>query len=142
MGVHVPRFPSGRSSDIRILVTGSRNWNNVGLIWDVIDDLDTLHGSDHVLVSGACPLGADAIAETAAREFGWEVERHPANWSQGKRAGFIRNEEMVNLGADLCIAFVKFCRNHRERHGSHGSMHTVMLAEQAGIEVQLWKDGW
>lgn len=115
----------------RILVTGSRDWT----------DMDVVHGAlatavyqqvPAVIVHGACPNGADAIASWWIRKhriIGLTEEAHPANWQiNGKRAGFIRNADMVNLGADVCLAFI--------RNGSRGASHTAALAEQAGIETR------
>lgn len=50
--------------------------------------------------------GADTIAESVAEELGWQVEVFPAEWSKyGKQAGGMRNQQMVDHGADICLAF-------------------------------------
>src|ERR1019366_8376533 len=97
-------------------------------------------GSGAVLVSGACPEGADEIAERVWTEWGGQVERHRVDWRQHrKRAGFIRNGEMVRAGADAGVAFVAPCSDSRctraEPHGSHGATNCADQAEAAGITV-------
>ncbi|MFJ2399805.1 DUF2493 domain-containing protein [Streptomyces xanthochromogenes] len=117
----------------RILVTGSRDWNDLDM---VRDNLATAiyQNVPAIIVHGACPRGADAIASWWTRQnraLGITEEAHPANWqANGKRAGLIRNAHMVNLGADLCLAFIK--------NGSRGASHTAALAEEAGIPVRRW----
>lgn len=114
----------------RILITGSRTWDDANVILEAIDE----HGGDYaVVVSGHCPLGADAMAEDAAEALGMDVELHPADWNQhGKRAGFLRNAEMVNLGADVCLAFI--------RDDSKGATMTANLAQKAGIPTIIYRE--
>lgn len=121
---------------MRILITGSRTWTDEDAISRAIFGVaqyGTKPGflnycQDITVVSGACPKGADAMAEQIAESAGMNVERHPADWNtHGKRAGFLRNAEMVALGADVCLAFIK--------NGSKGATHTANLAEKAGIKT-------
>jgi hypothetical protein len=115
--------------DRRILITGSRSWKNTQAIDDALRDWlfnNWMAIGSVTLVSGACRIGADRIAEGIWEGLGFPIERHPANWqAYGKQAGYIRNAEMVNLGADVCIAFID--------NYSKGATHTADLAEKAGI---------
>jgi hypothetical protein len=73
--------------------------------------------------------GADSIAESIARRVGMQVECHPAAWdTRGRAAGVIRNSEMVNAGADVCLAFI--------RNQSRGATHCAEAAERAGIPTR------
>jgi len=61
-----------------------------------------------------------------------QAEVHRADWKKyGRAAGPIRNKQMVELGADLCLAFP----DHPKGHGSRGTWNCVKLAQQAGIPV-------
>lgn len=116
----------------RILVTGSRSWVGMSTIASALYSAQRDLGMSAVLVTGACPTGADFLAEDIWTQWGGQVERHPADWAaHGKGAGFRRNAEMVKLGADVCIAFI--------RAGSNGATHTADLAEAAGIPTHRWE---
>lgn len=114
----------------RVLVTGSRDWTDPVTIRTA---LATEWGEGHaVLVSGACPQGADRIAEIFWTRWGGRVERHPADWARhGRAAGFHRNTAMVAAGATICLAFI--------RNASRGASHTARLAETAGIPTRRYE---
>jgi hypothetical protein len=115
----------------RVLVTGSRDWDDRDAIDLALYGAYVELGSGTVLVSGACPTGADAIAEELWALRGLPVERHPADWKRwGKAAGSLRNQEMVDLGADVCLAF--------PLPDSRGTRHCMKAAERAGIPVHVY----
>lgn len=121
---------------MRILVTGSRDWTDqvviVQALWDTAMQM-VREGYVPVLVHGACPTGADHIADMAWSTNQWEVERHPADWDKfGKRAGYLRNKEMVDSGIDVCLAFIK--------NGSKGATMTLNLADAAGIPTKIYRE--
>jgi hypothetical protein len=115
----------------RLLVTGSRTWRDIAAIEQALAVILDRHPEGVLLVHGACPRGADAIAAAyAARTPGYQVEEHPADWHRyGRAAGHRRNAEMIASGADGCAAFI--------RGGSPGSTSAVRLASAAGIPVWL-----
>ncbi len=108
----------------RVLVTGSRDWSNADLIRHHLTRAWLTVEGPFTVVHGACPTGADWmasdwVANMLEADMGdVREEAHAANWQlEGKRAGFIRNARMVNLGADVCLAFI--------RNGSRGASHTA-----------------
>ena len=114
----------------RILVTGSRDWDDAKTIAETLkyEFIINNRNKNMILVTGACPTGADLLAEQAWHAQGFAIERHPADWQRyGKGAGFIRNQHMVDLGANVCYAFL--------RNGSKGTQHCIDRAQLAGIPV-------
>jgi YspA, cpYpsA-related SLOG family len=140
----------------RILVTGSRDWMDrytiaqelVRYITENAEMLVDSHGfpvtwdtEGWVIVHGDCPTGADHYADDWGYGNLVQVEPHPAQWRRyGKAAGFRRNVEMVDLGADVCLAFINPCTKRDcpqpQPHGSHGTTMCAALAETAGIETR------
>ena len=111
---------------MRVLVCGSRNWPDAGVI---ILQLARLP-KDAVVVHGGA-RGADRCAGRAAAMYGLTVEEHPADWNRhGKRAGVMRNLEMLDSGIDLVLAF--------QCEGSRGTQHTIDEARRRGVPVEVW----
>src|SRR5258708_269331 len=96
---------------MRIIVTGDRFWACHRLAAAILRRLVKRYGPAIVIVHGDAP-GVDESFATACRGLGIEVEAHPADWDRlGKRAGPIRNQEMIDAGAGLCIAVHRFLMN-------------------------------
>lgn len=132
----------------RVLITGSRTWTDTTVIREA---LAAVWGPGVVLVSGACPRGADQLAEACWTQWGGQVEQWPADWHgpcpttcpAGHRrvqtggwpicpaAGITRNQAMVAAGADLCVAFI--------RAHSTGATHCARAALRAGIPTAIFQ---
>lgn len=120
---------------MRVLVTGSRDWTGVYgdariyMILNCLLALCEVLGQKLTIVHGDGPGADQTIDAWAVRreDSGVTVERHPAAWRTvlGRGAGPVRNREMVNLGADICIGFLK--------DASRGTTITLELAREAGI---------
>ncbi|MFC4494886.1 SLOG family protein [Streptomyces ovatisporus] len=135
-------------SDIRrVLVTGSRTWNDEQQIAGAL--LETLHnsladGADGILVvHGARPHGPDAQAAEWCAAHDIAAEAHPADReTHGNDADYIRDRHMVAAGADVCLVFVAPCTSGKCRrpkpHNSHDANACAALAADAGIPVRRW----
>jgi hypothetical protein len=113
----------------RILVTGSRDWDDVRTVDTELTALGRRVPSDRpIVVVDGLAAGLDCIAHGYALGRMWGTERHPADWdTHGKGAGSIRNQAMVDLGADVCLAF--------PTASSVGTWDCVRRANKAGIRV-------
>lgn len=133
---------------MRVLVTGSRAWSHPPFLWGELHALaiqaymDYDGGHRLTVVHGDCPQGADRMARTWVRAQAPDLwlpviiteEAHPAQWDvYGKAAGHIRNQEMVDRGADLVLAFI--------HEGSRGATDCVTRAQAAGIETRIFRTG-
>ena len=116
---------------MRVLVTGSRTWEDAAAIYDALHEAAIGSGKPihEVTVVHGGAAGVDVMAEFWAKEVTARTEVHyviSADWQEhGKSAGYLRNKRMVDLGADVCLAFI--------RNGSKGATMTADLAEKAGI---------
>lgn len=120
----------------RIIITGCRDWIDEEAVKNVILTMAAKHvvdGGLRVLV-GDCPTGVDKIAieYCLVKRIGYTC--FIANWkSEGKRAGPLRNKEMVVAGADLCVAFWD--------GKSRGTLDCLTQATAAGIPVRIIPKG-
>lgn len=127
---------------LRVLVTGSRDWPFPLIVDAALDSAAHLTEGpkNMVIVHGACTSGADKVADQWGSRNGAAIAAYPAKWQEyGRAAGPMRNAKMVNLGADLCLAFISPCSQpsctKKGKHGSHGATSCADLAEANGIRT-------
>ncbi|MGQ4340342.1 SLOG family protein [[Kitasatospora] papulosa] len=118
----------------RILVTGSRDWQDIGVVRRALTEVLAVRPHDQpiIVVHGDCPTGADIMAKVWTLDYETVTEEpHPAAWHlHGRKAGPLRNQHMVTKGADVCLAFI--------RNSSRGATGCANLAKAAGIPVRRW----
>jgi hypothetical protein len=123
---------------MRILVTGSRDWDDRRTIGAALsylyafahqsaDLLTVVHGD----ARGADRIARDWVAFMVRQGARVSQEPHPVtprDWNTiGKSAGHQRNQKMVDLGANVCVAF--------NRNDSSGTRGCADKARDAGIHV-------
>lgn len=120
------------SKPYRVLITGSRTWEDWGAIGGALTDAAGDRDPGSIVLVHGTAAGADTMAAIDAGGRGWTIEPHPADWNRhGRAAGFRRNAEMVASGADVCLAFI--------RDGSRGATHCAEAARKAGIPVRYFR---
>lgn len=116
---------------VTVLVCGSRDWADRESLASALTGLPGEHYEIEIIHGGA--RGADRIAGEEAERLGFGVRVFPANWrGLGKRAGILRNIEMLDEKPNLVMAF--------QRDGSRGTQHTIDEARRRGIPVQVYAE--
>jgi hypothetical protein len=111
-----------------LLVCGSRDWTDAAPIAARLSALPGEHEEIWILHGAA--RGADTIAAFEAKALGFTVRAYPADWERyGKRAGILRNLQMLEEEPDLVLAF--------QIDGSRGTQHTIDEARRRGIPVEV-----
>jgi hypothetical protein len=108
---------------MRILVCGGRKFDDYKLL---SEHLNQFISTGLTIIHGAAK-GADSLAGSWAKDNADNTEIYPADWNKyGKRAGYIRNVQMLNEGKpDLVVAFP----------GGKGTEMMINIAEAAGVPV-------
>jgi hypothetical protein len=116
---------------VRVLISGDRNWRCGALARRIVARLVDRIGADLVVVHGGAS-GVDGAFAEACDLRDATHEPHVADWQKhGKKAGPLRNQEMIDAGADFVIAV------HRSLAWSRGTKDLVTRALAAGIPVYL-----
>ena len=126
--------------ELRIIIAGSRDFNDYKLLKTSIRDIlknISLEDINKIKIISGTARGADQLGERFAKQFKLEVIKFPADWNSfGKRAGYIRNEEMAKYSVTdnnygMLVAFWD--------GKSRGTKHMIDLAKKHGLEVHVIK---
>lgn len=110
---------------IRVLVCGSRHFNDYKLLEKTLDGFDITE-----IIEGEA-RGADSLARDYAFKRDILLRAYPADWERyNKVAGPIRNKQMLVEGQpELVIAF--------RGENSRGTQNMIDQAKKAGIPVEI-----
>jgi hypothetical protein len=114
----------------RVIVTGSRCFNDFGFLKQELDKLfnenEEFVGKEIKIISGVA-LGTDALAIDYADKHKLTKILFPANWKRFSRvAGFLRNEDMLSVATHLIVFW---------DGKSSGTYHMIEIAKAKGIPV-------
>lgn len=127
---------------MRVLVTGDRNYTDVETIGGALERVQVMwnepgeHIGNYPTIIHGGATGADTIAQVLAEWMGFPTEGYAADWKRyGRAAGPIRNQQMLDTGVDLCLAF------HNDLENSKGTLDMVTRCQEAGVPVRLYSKG-
>ena len=125
---------------IKVIIAGTRDFNDYAFLKKNVDYF--LQGinpnNEEIEIVSGNARGADKLGERYAKEYNLPVKLFPANWDKyGKRAGYLRNQEMANY-ADVLIAFWD--------EKSKGTKHMIDIAKKQDLTVivvgYVYKSGY
>lgn len=107
---------------MKLAIVGSRTFDDYETLVIALYAWVQTHGTPTAIVSGGA-RGADRLAARFARDIGVELIEFIPEWDKlGKRAGYVRNAQIVNE-ADAGIAFWDGV--------SRGTKHSINLFHQS-----------
>ena len=111
----------------KLIIAGSRTFNNYALLKEKTNMLLNGRKPDAIVCGEA--KGADLLGRRYAEENNIPIDSYPALWAtQGKQAGYIRNERMAE-NANALLAFWD--------GESAGTKHMIETAKRKGLQVRI-----
>ena len=122
---------------MRVIIAGSRSFNDYEFLkTNCLNIFRQLKAEGYdtkretlEIISGTAK-GADKLGEQFAEEFNLKVVRFPADWSLGKKAGFIRNRQMALYAKEDNGVLIAFWDGV-----SKGTKSMINLANKHGLRV-------
>lgn len=112
----------------KVIIAGGRDFSDYKLLRETMDKLLCNITEEITVVCGKA-RGADTLGEKYAKEKGYAVDYYPADWTKyGRRAGYLRNEQMAQ-NADALVAFWD--------GESRGTRSMIELARRHGLKIRV-----
>lgn len=114
---------------MKLIIAGSRTFNNYNLLEYEVKKFILKHSPKSLIIISGTANGADKLGELFAKNYNIQIEAYPANWNEfGKRAGPIRNKEMVD-NATHAIYFWD--------GKSSGTANCIKLAQEKQLIIEV-----
>lgn len=118
-----------------IIIAGSRDFSDYNIVKKSLKNFLILkQTSDKPTIICGMARGADMLGYRLAKEFKLPLKKFPADWSMGKRAGYVRNEQMAKYaqehGNGVLFAFWD--------GKSKGTKWMIELAKKYNLEVHIF----
>ena len=111
----------------KVIIAGGRDFSDYQLLVEKCDKY--LANKTNIEIVSGTAKGADSLGARYAKDKGYSVKTFPADWAAfGKRAGYLRNEQMANY-ANALIAFWD--------GESRGTKHMIDIATEKGLLVKV-----
>lgn len=116
---------------MNICIAGSRNITEKSIISNAIftgiDNITTYKDKDNLVFVLGGAKGVDSIAEEVVKSFNYSIIKILPDWNKyGKRAGYLRNAEMIKISDGLIAIWDGI---------SKGTKHTIDLAREKQIPI-------
>jgi hypothetical protein len=117
-------------NEFKLIIAGGRDFNDAKLLEEVMGDvLNELPSDASVSIVSGMAIGADTLGLAYANKYGVKTYRFYPRWKEyGKRAEFLRNQEMCNIAHGL-LAFHDGI--------SKDTKHMITIARNKGIYVKV-----
>lgn len=112
---------------MKVIIAGGRDFNNYSILFEKCERILKDVTSEIEVVNGLAK-GADTLGGKFAKEKGYKTKEFPADWTKGKIAGYLRNNQMAKY-ADALIAFWD--------GKSKGTKSMIELAKKYNLKIRI-----
>lgn len=120
---------------VRIIIAGGRDFTDYNLLKEKVDYYlqNAINNNYKIIIVSGTAKGADRLGEKYAKEKGFEIAYFPADWSKGKRAGYLRNQDMSTYAKEHGMgALICFWDGQ-----SKGSKHMIDIAKKDNLQTRI-----